>query len=79
MTVRHKRFGELVRARRKALRDEGISMTQTELGKRVGASQPAVAGWEKGLSIPPGPTLIRLCKILSIDIREVEDEPIEAA
>lgn len=57
-------LGEAVRGRR---RDLGLS--QSELGRRCGMTQSAVARFEAGGTVPTIPVLERLAKALDLDLR----------
>ncbi len=60
-------LGEAVRReRRKA------GLTQMQLANYIGVSRPQVANIEIGRSLPSGFTMLRLVRLLDIDIRNLE-------
>ncbi len=56
-------FGDLVRILR-----QGKGVTQPELARRVGVSQPVVSKWERGRSTPQQVTVQRVAKALGVSI-----------
>jgi len=55
--------GQLVReARRRA------ALSQTELGRRLGTSQAAIARWEQGKTAPSFETLRRVARACGLDV-----------
>ena len=54
----------------KALR-EGKNLTQEELCKKIGVSQPAIAKWETGDSLPRADKLPQLAQILGCKIDDL--------
>ena len=59
-------FGSVLRQRRSEL-----GLTQEHIANLLGVSQPAVARWEMGKSVPRGYHALRLCRLLRIDYDEV--------
>jgi len=55
-------IGTRIRKRRKAL-----GLNQTELGRRVGAGQNTVSGWETGLYLPAPAHRAALAIVLGVD------------
>lgn len=53
-----------------------IGLSQRELAKRAGTSQPAIARYERGAATPSWPTVERLASACGRKLRiEVETEP----
>jgi transcriptional regulator with XRE-family HTH domain len=50
-------------------------ITQTELAKRVGVSQPTVWGWLSGESLPAASTLKKLATVTGLSVDELLDQP----
>ena len=52
-----------------AIKESGMS--QTELAKKLGVSQPTVANYLRGKILPALDTLANLCIILEIDANDI--------
>ena len=52
-----------------AIKESGMS--QTELAKKLGVSQPTVANYLRGKILPALDTLANLCIILDIDANDI--------
>lgn len=57
----------MIGRRLRELRSE-FQMTQTELGKRVGASKQAVSSWENDVSQPSNDVLVKMSEVFSCSI-----------
>ncbi|MFP7755558.1 helix-turn-helix domain-containing protein [Thermodesulfobacteriota bacterium B35] len=53
---------------------EHFGMTQAELARKAGMSQPALARIEKGAGTPRMSTLSRLADAMGIDVRQLVDD-----
>ncbi|MGI5186775.1 helix-turn-helix domain-containing protein [Promicromonospora sp. CA-289599] len=47
----------------------GAGLSQTELARRVGTSQPVISSIENGAQVPTVPTLFRIARALDQDLR----------
>lgn len=50
-------------------------ISQTELARRVGVSQPTVWGWLAGESLPAATTLKKLALVTGLSVDELLDQP----
>jgi transcriptional regulator with XRE-family HTH domain len=50
-------------------------ISQTELARRVGVSQPTVWGWLAGESLPSADTLKRLAVATGLSVDDLLDQP----
>jgi transcriptional regulator with XRE-family HTH domain len=65
-----RRLGAAIKAAR-----EARGMTQTELGRLVGARQTAISAWEIGQNSPTGVDLVRLQRVLGTSFGGSADSP----
>lgn len=67
-------LGKRIRAARKSK-----GLTQEQVAKSLDVSQPAVSGWEQGLTFPTLPALVTLAELLDTTVDELvgndEHEP----
>ncbi len=54
---------------------ESNQISQTELAKRVGVSQPTVWGWLSGESLPSATTLKKLASATGMSVDDLLDRP----
>lgn len=54
----------------------GAGLTQKDLAERMGATQPAIAGLERGERLPAVDTLHRLAVVLGLDFLITPEEPL---
>lgn len=60
-----KAFGKALQSAR------GARYTQASLGKKLGVSQPTVAAWENGVTVPEPDEIFNLEEILRVDSGEL--------
>lgn len=46
-------------------------MTQEKAGEAIGVTKETISNWERGITAPTVPQLIKLCEVYDVEIRDV--------
>lgn len=46
-------------------------MTQQQSGDAMGVTKETISNWERGITAPTAPQLIRLCEIYEVDLSDI--------
>lgn len=47
------------------------NMTQEKAGKAIGVTKETISNWERGITAPTVPQLLKLCEVYGVEVRDI--------